>query len=169
MGIFSFSEVFPYNVLLAVGVFASMGRDIPDSSTARARRHPRGIALMFFLVAIQSVLVTYGKSMVGEELPMFKAASYHGLLIARGYSLSLWFAMVTTSVCSVFALSQRLGKHFPASKLSLITAITVVAGLPAQLGFAKLVGVVYPLIGYAGLPILGSILLQFLRTRLTPY
>lgn len=158
-----------YNVLLAVGVFASMGRDIPDSSTARRGGILGGIALMFFLVAIQSVLVTYGKLMVGEELPMLKAASYHGLLIARGYSLSLWFAMVTTSVCSVFALSQRLGKHFPASKLSLITAITVVAGLPAQLGFAKLVGVVYPLIGYAGLPILGSILLQFLRTRLTPY
>lgn len=102
--------------------------------------------------------------MFSEELPMLKAASYHGLLIARGYSLALWFAMATTSVCSVFALSQRLSRHASISKLGLMVAITAVACLPAQLGFAKLVGTVYPLIGYLGLPVLGSILLQFLKT-----
>ncbi len=153
-----------YNVLLAVGVFASMGRDIPDKGAARQGGVLGGIALMFFLVAIQSVLATYGRSVFGEELPMLKAASCHGLLIARCYSLALWFAMATTSVCSVFTLSQRLSRHTSVSKLSLIVAITAVACLPAQLGFAKLVGTVYPIIGYLGLPILGSILLQFPKT-----
>lgn len=153
-----------YNTLLAVGVFASMGKDIPDKVAARQGGVLGGISLMFFLVAIQSVLATYGRSVFGEELPMLKAASYHGLLIARGYSLALWFAMATTSVCSVFALSQRLSRHASVSKLGLIVAITAVACLPAQLGFAKLVGTVYPIIGYLGLPILGSILLQFLKT-----
>lgn len=152
-----------YNVLIAVGVFASMGRDIPDSETARRGGTLGGIALLFFLVAVQSVLVSYGGLMLGEELPMLKAASYHGLLVERGYSLSLWFSMATTSVCSTFAISQRLGKHFQISKLSLISIVTVVACLPAQLGFTKLVGTVYPIIGYLGLPILGSILLRFFR------
>ncbi len=153
-----------YNVLLAVGVFASMGKNIPDKVTARQGGLLGGISLMFFLLAIQSVLATYGRSVFSEELPMLKAASYHGLLIARGYSLALWFAMATTSVCSVFALSQRLSRHASISKLGLMVAITAVACLPAQLGFAKLVGTVYPLIGYLGLPVLGSILLQFLKT-----
>jgi uncharacterized membrane protein YkvI len=153
-----------YNVLLAVGVFASMGRDIPDKDAARRGGVLGGIALMFFLVAIQSVLATYGRYVVGEELPMLKAASYHGLFIARGYSLALWFAMATTSVCSVFTLSQRLSGHFSVSKLGLIAGITATACLPAQLGFAKLVGIVYPIIGYLGLPILGLILLEFPKT-----
>ena len=156
-----------YNVLLAVGIFASMGRDIPDSGTARRGGILGGIALMFFLVAIQSVLVAYGKPICNEELPMLKAASYHGSLIAGGYSLALWFSMATTSICGVFTLSQRLSKHLPVSKASLITAITAMACLPAQLGFAKLVGTVYPIIGYAGLPVLALVLLQFLKTHMT--
>jgi uncharacterized membrane protein YkvI len=155
-----------YNVLLAVGVFASMGRDIPDEVTARRGGVFGGIALLFFLFAIQSVLASYGKFVVGEELPMLKAASYHGVLMAKSYALALWFAMATTSVCSVFALSQRFSRHFQVSKSGLIAAITLVACLPAQLGFAKLVGTVYPLIGCLGLPILGSILVQLVKTRM---
>jgi len=153
-----------YNVLLAVGVFASMGRDIPDKDAARQGGVLGGISLMFFLIAIQSVLAIYGDSQIGDELPMLKAASCHGLLIERSYSLALWFAMATTSVCSAFALSQRLSRHASVSKLGLIVAITALACLPAQLGFARLVGTVYPITGYLGLPILVSILLQFLKT-----
>ena len=97
-----------YNILLSVGVFASIGRDIPDSSTAQRGGILGGVVLMFFLVAIQSVLVTYGESICGDELPMLRAAAFHGPLVASCYSLALWFAMATTSVCSVFALSHRL-------------------------------------------------------------
>lgn len=152
-----------YNILLAVGVFASIGRDIPDSGTAQRGGILGGVSLMFFLIAIQGVLVVHGESIIGDELPMLRAASYHGVLIARCYSIALWFAMVTTSVCSAFALSQRLSKHFAISRLTITTAITIAASLPAQLGFAKLVATVYPIIGYLGLPILGAILLKFLR------
>ncbi len=155
-----------YNILLAVGVFASIGRDIPDSGTAQRGGILGGIALMFFLVAIQIVLVIYGASIAGDELPMLRAASHHGLLIARCYSLALWFAMATTSVCSAFALSQRLSKHFIMSKFSVIAVITIVAGFPAQLGFAKLVATVYPIVGYMGLPVLAIILFQFLKMQI---
>lgn len=154
-----------YNILLAVGVFASMGKDIPDNDIGRRGGILGGIGLMFFLIAIESVLAAHGESVFVEELPMLTAASSHGVLIARGYSLALWFAMATTSVCGVFTLSQRLSKYLPLSKLGLIITITAAATIPAQLGFAKLVGTIYPIIGYIGLPILVSVLFQFLKTR----
>jgi uncharacterized membrane protein YkvI len=112
------------------------------------------------------VFIVYGRSVIGEELPMLKAASYHGALISKGYSLALWFAMVTTSLCALFALSQRFSSHNSTPSLSLVVLIAAVACLPAQLGFARLVGTVYPIIGYLGLPILGSILLRFLESSM---
>jgi len=155
-----------YNILLAIGVFASMGKDIPDRVAARQGGILGGVSLTFFLVAIQSVFIVYGRSVIGEELPMLKAASYHGALISKGYSLALWFAMVTTSLCALFALSQRFSSHNSTPSLSLVVLIAAVACLPAQLGFARLVGTVYPIIGYLGLPILGSILLRFLESSM---
>lgn len=152
-----------YNILLVVGVFASIGRDISDNNAARQGGLLGGIAVTFFLIAVQAVLVVHGESVLGQQLPMLKAASFHGALVERGYSLALWFAMATTSVCSAFALSQRLSKHISASPLSAITAITVAASLPAQLGFTELVSTVYPIVGYMGLPVLASIILHFLK------
>ena len=49
------------------------------------------------------------------------------------------------------------------SKLGVIVAITIFAVLPAQLGFAKLVATVYPIVGYIGLPILAQSSYSFSR------
>ncbi|NLS45275.1 MAG: hypothetical protein GX969_06025 [Firmicutes bacterium] len=151
-----------YNILLAVGVFASMGKDIPDSNLAKKGGILGGIGLMFLLVAIQSVLVIHGPIIFSRELPMLEAASYYGLSVAIGYSVSLWFAMATTSVCSAFTLLQRLYSVFLIPKRILIVMIIVVASLPAGFGFTKLINTVYPIIGCIGLPVLGCILIRFI-------
>mgnify|MGYP001139646183 CR=1 FL=1 len=152
-----------YNVILAFGVFASLGKDIPDRGTALRGGILGGIGLLIFLIMIQSVLICYGGYIFSDELPMLKAAFTHGLLVGRGYFIALWFAMITTSVCSVFAISQRFNRYFATQRIWLVFGITMVACFPAQFGFGNLIAAIYPIIGYIGLPVLFLVLFHFLK------
>ncbi len=156
-----------YNLLLVVGIFASMGDEFGDARCARRGATLGGLALAVFMVALHITLTVHGDDMWQQEVPMLTAASYFGPLLRAAYSTCLWFAMVTTAVTACFSLARRLEGRLGISHRALAVVVTVVAGLLAQYGFANLVSRLYPVFGYLGLPLVFGLALTSIKIRLT--
>ena len=81
---------------------------------------------------------------------MLLAAKRLGPAVHSVYTCAIGLAMLTTAVASAYTLTQRLGQLTGCSH-GLRAFVVVGAGVPlATLGFGRLVGTLYPLIGYVG-------------------
>lgn len=156
-----------YNLLLVVAAFASMGEELDDARTARRGAALGGAALSVFLAAIHLTLELHGDEVWRTEVPMLLAASRLGAGLRLAYSAALWVAMVTTAVAGCFAMSRRLEKWVRLPQRTLAVPVTLAAALLAQVGFASLVGRIYPVFGYLGLPLVLGLAAAYARDRLT--
>lgn len=155
-----------YNLLLVVGVFGSMGNEMQDAATARRGGLLGGATLAVFLVALHVTLMLHGEEMWRADVPMLVAAAHYGPLTQAAYSFSLWSAMVTTAVAGAFSLSRRLARAMRLSQPAAGVAFVFAASLLAQHGFVALVGTIYPLFGYLGLPLLLCASMAYLKASI---
>ena len=86
----------------------------------------------------------------GLDLPL-AAVLPAGPLRRVGYPLSLLAALWTTGSASTLALGQRL---FPGAPAPAAAVLAVLAAPAAAVGLSGIVSVAYPLMGYAGVPLL---------------
>jgi uncharacterized membrane protein YkvI len=156
-----------YNLLLAFAAFASMGEELEDTRTARRGAALGGAVLLIFLAAIHVTLMLHGEEVWRTEVPMLLAASRLGAAFRLAYSAVLWVAMITTAAAGGFAMSRRLAKRLRVSQQTLAAVVTLAAALVARIGFARLVGRVYPAFGYLGLPLVLGLAAAYVRERLT--
>ncbi len=152
-----------YNLLLVAAVFASMGDEIQDASTARLGGALGGAVLALFLEALRVALTLHGEQAWRADVPMLVAAAYHGALLRSAYSLALWCAMVTTALAGAFSLSRRLEPLIRAPRAAVALLVAIAPAILARRGFAALVGSIYPAFGYLGLPLIACVLIAYLR------
>jgi len=139
-----------YNLALTVAVFGSLGCDIQERREAILAGVGGGVILTVLsagvLIAVASVLPEGARA----EIPMLLAAGRLGPSAQRVYAGVIGTAMWTTAVASAYALARRLSFAVGGSG-GLAALLVTGAALPiALLGFGRLVGTLYPLIGYAG-------------------
>ena len=142
-----------YNLLLGLAVLVSLGETGWGPGLGRAGLWG-GLGLGIFAGAIVLALNGYWPVVTQYQVPMvYLAAQVHpGIKIL--YISVLGMGMVTTGVSCAHTLTTRLAHslrfpYFP------ILCLTAVVAIPlAQMGFGRLVRLIYPLFGYAGLILL---------------
>jgi len=155
-----------YNLALTLTLFGALGSEIQDEREAAAGGAAGG-AVLFLLglcvcLAVAASLPGAGEPAVREigEIPALPAARRLGPWAEGAYSAAVGLAMLTTAVSSAYALAKRLAGasgQYRAWALAAVGAALPLAGL----GFGRLVGTLYPVIGYVGMGCLGLAALQW--------
>lgn len=139
-----------YNLALTVAMFGALGCDIQERREAVIAGVGGGVILTVLsagvLIAVASVLPEGAR----EEIPMLLAAGRLGRTAQTAYAGVIGTAMWTTAVASAYALARRLSFAGGGSGHRAALLVTGAAFPVALLGFSRLVGTLYPLIGYVG-------------------
>ena len=156
-----------YNLLGTVTIMVPFAPFIKDERTLR-----RGLGGGAFLLTIMAwsmiaALVVLPEA-GGFELPMnLLAAEIHPILELI-YGILMLLAMIVSALGCLVALQTQLELEWPklAAHHRLSLAVTLaVSCIASLLGFGTLIGVVYPVFGYASIPFFVCLLARWQRNK----
>lgn len=140
-----------YNIVLAVGVLAPLGAIAKSAEALRRGAILGGVGLGLGALAIHlSILATLPQS-ARLEVPMIYIAGRFPGAVQVGYSVVLLLEIYTTAVGNLYGFVARITKPRGTAFRWLVIATSLVALLAGRLGFSRLVRILYPAVGYAGL------------------
>lgn len=146
---------FGSNSLIMIVVFSSLLPLLGNKRTAILGGTIGGMILSILGISILTSMLIYYNEVVNLDIPMLRICNYIGEGYRKIYALILWIAMFTTALANGFGFMNRVDKN----KI-LITALFCISAIPlAKLGFANLVGVIYPIFGLIGFGMMVFILL----------
>lgn len=146
-----------YNLILATAVLAPLGAQAGEGAVLRRGGFWGGVALGVGALAIHLALVAGLPESAAFEVPMLHLARRFPAWVQMGYSLVLWAEVFTTAVSSLYGLVARLTRPEVKQHRLWVVGLTAMAWLTSQMGFSTMVAVIYPLVGYAGLLLLGGL------------
>ncbi|MDD4751644.1 MAG: hypothetical protein PHT78_00090 [Desulfitobacteriaceae bacterium] len=160
-----------YNLVLAVAVLGPMGKEAAILKTLKKGALWGGLGLGLGAVVILLAIFARMPQATGFELPMIYVAGQIAPAVRIFYAIVLFSEIYTTAVGSLYGFVARFSP--PASRKMKILAIGTsgIALAAAQLGFTTLVRVLFPLVGYAGILMLGGLVYReiqpYLKTGFT--
>lgn len=157
-----------YSTLGGVGALPPLALKLKDDKSAvRAAVLGAGILGLFAAVVYVAVL-SHAGDVAAAPMPMLALAGLLHPAAGTLYVLVLFAATYTAAVGALFGLKARVShlERLSAKKKDLlIAAVAIAALLGTQVGFVKLVSVLYPLYGYAGILIFIGMLTNLWLTR----
>ena len=164
VGFFTYAA---YNLFGTICILVPMARRLPDLTTLK-----RGLAggsgiLILLAWSIIAALVVRPEA-GGEELPMAVLAGMLHPALEKGYDLLMGAGMFSAALSSVVALVSQCALHWPAvaRRQRTATSLLLLGGwLLSLAGFGNLIGVIYPVFGYAGIPFLMILVRNWLQAK----
>lgn len=149
---------FGSNSLIIIIVFSSLYPLIHSKETAIKGGIIGGIILFILGISILTSMLIYYNEIFNLDIPMLMVCNYIGKSYRKLYAIILWIAMFTTALANGFGFMNRVSKG--KGKI-LITALFCVTAIPlAKVGFANLVGIIYPVFGVIGFGMIMFILVK---------
>lgn len=156
-----------FNVQLAIAVLVPMGNE----GRATGKTLFLGTLLGGLLLAAGAFTEYFAlisnASVVGTSvLPMVDLAGRIGPTMQLIYTVILFFGLYSTALSCFFGAYERISFIPMAAKLGrmpLLIIIAVVAFIASFVGFTKLVGYLYPLLGYGGIIIMALMTAMFYK------
>lgn len=152
-----------YNLLLSVSVLAPLGREVKSRVVAYQGGLVGGAALGLGILFINLALLSGLPHTAGYEVPMLHLSRQYPFWVATLYSVVLWAEVYTTAVASLYGLAVRLTNPGTPRFRWLVGASTLGALVLSQFGFAKMVGILFPVVGWLGLLLVGALIWRWLR------
>ncbi len=151
-----------YNTVLAFAALATLAARLKTRTEAVVAGVAGGLALGFLCLLVTVALLPFHARLSASDLPL-AAVFPPQHAFARLYPLCLGAALWTTGAAILVALQPKL----PPRPLWWSIVPIVLAYPLAQLGLGGLIQTVYPIMGYAGCPLLVLLILSAFR-RLPP-
>jgi len=152
-----------YNLVLAVAVLAPMGKEAGDTVTIMRGAVWGGIGLGLGAVAIFLAMMVNMPAAARWEIPMIFVAGKIAPILRITYALVLFAEIYTTAVGSLYGFAVRFSEPGSSRLKLLAVGATLVSLGAAQFGFTNLVRVLFPLVGYAGILMLGGLLYREIK------
>lgn len=156
-----------YNLTTSIGVFSPVGVNTKDKKSIFS-----GIFMGCLILGAVSVFVLLSIFSVPEsvnyQLPVLYIAAKIAYPLGIVYAFLLLGAMLGTSLSSVVALCEYIKNTFPNIKRkenTLLLVFSILSWFLSLLGFADLIGTVYPICGYVGFFALASIIIHYIKVR----
>ncbi|CEP65992.1 Uncharacterized [Moorella glycerini] len=155
-----------YNLVLAIAVLAPLGAlGRPEHLLPGAALG--GLGLGMGAMAITLALITTAPAVTALEVPMLHIAGSFTPLLRTFYSVVLLAEIYTTAVSSLYGFTARMVRLGGRNSFRwLAIGASTVALVASQFGFSRLVATLFPLVGYAGLLLLGALAYYALREAL---
>lgn len=151
-----------YNMVVPVAVLSSLGRSVPVGIGML------GGALGGLILGITAGLITlaglaFYPEVLSYQVPVLFIARNAGYILQSLLSLLIWMAILTTAIADAHGFASRLapggGRGYRLAGMGAALLAIPLAGLD----FNRLVQLLYPLFGYAGLILLFALLLAPFR------
>ncbi len=147
---------FGSNSLIIIIVFSSILPLIKNKKTAILGGATGGAILFLLGLSILMSMLIYYNEVIHLEVPMLKICGNIASGYRKIYAVILWIAIFTTAIANGFGFMNRIENK---NKL-LYTGLFCLSAIPlAKFGFAKLVGIIYPISGLIGIVLMIFILL----------
>jgi uncharacterized membrane protein YkvI len=153
-----------YNILLAVAILTPLGVEAPNKETMLLGSMIGALGLGAGILAISLAIMSAVPESLAFQVPMVFLAKGFNTLTALAYGLILLLEIYTTTVGILYGFSARVAYRYIYRYLWAAGAC-VFAVLAAQLGFSRVITMVYPLMGFVGLAFLAVILWTGIRER----
>ncbi|KUO59255.1 MAG: hypothetical protein APF84_10000 [Gracilibacter sp. BRH_c7a] len=153
-----------YNIFLSVAILSSLGVMAKDTTSLTRGALLGGLGLGIGLLAINLALVSGLPQILDYEVPMIYLASFFSPLLALSYGVILLLEIFTTTVSILFGLVVRLATTSTQRFFWAMTA-SLCALLASQIGFSKVVLMIYPVMGYVGVILLLCLLGALRKTH----
>ncbi len=145
-----------YNLVIGIAVLAPLG-PLTSPANLQAGAIMGSLGLGIGALAITVALLTRAPAAATYEVPMLFIAGELSPVFRAGYSIILLVGIFTTAVGSLYGFCARVAN--PGGPVFRMVAVgtSLIAFFTAQVGFSRLVGILFPLVGFAGLLLLGSL------------
>ncbi|HEX3032028.1 MAG TPA: hypothetical protein VHS59_07260 [Bacillota bacterium] len=149
-----------YNLILAVPVLAPMGKETRDFASLFTGGMLGGTALGILSLLLALVIMAHLPGICDYQVPMLFIVRPYAAALRICYTFVLWGEIFTTLIADLYGLALRLSQYpgFTYRKTVIISLLAAL--LLSKVGFSTLVGIVYPLLGYAGLIFIGALILK---------
>jgi uncharacterized membrane protein YkvI len=153
-----------FNSIGGVVVLSSFGREIDQKEGVKGGIIG-GAGLGIIALSLSICLWSYYPTVLNYQIPMAYIAGQITPFFEKVFSLVIWIAMYTTAVAFTISFVREASRRIKLGS-GFLSLITVAGAIPfAQVGFAHLVGMVYPFYGVISVFVIGYWILQLLLRR----
>ena len=147
-----------YNIVLGFVVIASIGDNGNIMSPISGIVGGISLGLIAYIM-VKGMLLLPNNLALGE-MPMLNLTMAVNQTIGKLYSFGLWIALFTTALANGHSLSKRLREYTKVSysKIIIFVLLSTIVFIPWK--FSVLVGFIYPILGYLGIPLIIGIILS---------
>lgn len=139
---------FGSNCLIIIVVFSTLLPIIKDRKTAILGGVIGGGILYILGISILYSILMYYEEVFTLDIPMLRISNYVNEGYGKIYTIILWIAMFTTALANGYGFVNKYSKN---KNKALVSGLFCISAIPlAKLGFANLVGVIYPIFGILG-------------------
>ncbi|MGE6259966.1 YkvI family membrane protein [Heyndrickxia sporothermodurans] len=154
-----------YNIAAGASMLTVMGGTVKNEKTAGLGGTLGGIGLGILILCINLGMLTNLNTIKDKEMPMLYLANEISPLFSIFMSIVLLGMIYNTAVGMLYSFTARIVKR-EVPKFKLFVILFGIAAFGASfIGFIKLVGTVYPLIGYLGFTLMAAIIVHWIRTK----
>ena len=156
-----------YNILGGIGIMSPVGQYVREKKHIYWGIALAGVMLLVVAGSILTSLATYPAA-VEAELPMVALASELNGTLATIYGIMLLVAMFCNALASLVGLSAYLelrSAFVRRRRRAVLAVLCVLAWAGSLLGFAEIIGVVYPIFGYISIVFLVFMVIHFARAK----
>lgn len=156
-----------YNIAGTAAVLVVIGASVKNARAASLGGVLGGLGIGALIVVMTIVMLAKINIVAGSAIPTLYLSN----------ALSPWFGNIMLALlivklyCTTVGLSYALTARAEAYGLNFKVSVTVsvvVAYFASLFGFVKLVGIVYPLMGYLGFILIAAIIVAWFRSRNSP-
>ena len=163
--VFSTLNYFALCVVGGIAMAFVLGGSILRIGEARRAGHMGGVLIALVLGADAVALYLNVDRIWNFDVPALEIARSVHPAFAFGYTLVI-FALIYNTAFSLFYSTARRFSGGSTARLRIVLVAVVAAGYAASfMGFKKLVGVMYPIIGWLGVALLVILAVGWLRER----
>ena len=154
-----------FNIAVGLPMLVVIGGLARDDRAAGMGGILGGLGLGLLILLLNIGLFANINQLQGVELPTLALSARIHPALAVVMSLSLICMIYSTAVGMFFAFSARFAKP-ETTRFKWFSMVSVLIGLAlSQFGFTKLVGTVYPLLGYVGFALIVALIVSWFRQR----
>jgi len=152
-----------FNLVLSTAVLAPLGREVNCGKTLRLGGQLGGLGLGVMAMIIVLSQILHFPALASYQIPMLHLVKSSLPVIQVLFGMVLWGEIFTTLIADLYGFATRFSQWLGCSFEVVVIGALVAATVFSKVGFANLVGTVYPLLGYLGLAYVGSLSLSMLR------
>ncbi|HUG59827.1 MAG TPA: hypothetical protein VL002_16450, partial [Candidimonas sp.] len=154
-----------FNIAVGFPMLAVVSGRTKDTKTTIWGGVLGGLGLGLLILLLNISLFSNLNQLEGAELPTLMLASRMSPIVGILMTISITCMIYSTAVGMFFAFSARFSRP-ETGRFRVVSLLSCVIGLLLSfVGFTKLIGTVYPLLGYLGLLLIAAIAVSWFRGR----